>query len=691
MAKKESNLKKKLGTPKASSKSKEKINLSNIYLTYPGGFGDEKDLLTTYFCAKKISQLALDLITFEDLFDLKDWPVSKILQREVSKKRVKIIANKFIKGKDKVKYFPPIIVALLPRDESNLLNMYVSKEEENDYNISLNKLIFDNSTVKDLCDDDFEMYKSQDDISDAEGLIIKEINLNEFTFDILSWDKNKYYAIIIDGQHRFESLKEAAKDKASDIDNYKQEVVFIDASKKYFDLFKKKDIITPVKLFRKVFIDINRNPEPVSVSKQVIMDDMDTVSLFVQSLVNDEQDSEENYLLPQIIDWHATAEKFELPYLTSIIQVKDILLNEFMDGASISSFKELKDEPSVLKWYDMLKTRFVIDDAIKNYNKNPENVKVIPLSESFQEFKGDDSDTDDGSIEKIEMFYFDSNVLLIVQSQFEKIYRKGIVRFFNTYFPYKKAFDFYKLKNVFDKKDPIGKALIKTPDNRTDIEKSLIKTLKTDSQNDLGSKYEILLFVVGQKAIFRCYFKNLIKNITNKSEIASLEVTDSYILKSNSFFDFMAKNGIYLFGNSVSRDLLGYKDFIKLHYKSIWENYPSLAEDFWQDFLYFGKGINYNSIGIKAIASILDFLTENIDKNYEDIKFLPFSDLRKRMKKILDEKVKDGELDESDVDVLISGAIEAKNRFLLEKVLLKTPPKTEGRKPAKKLAVKKKK
>jgi hypothetical protein len=116
-----------------------------------------------------------------------------------------------------------------------------------------------------------------------------------------------------------------------------------------------------------------------------------------------------------------------------------------------------------------------------------------------------------------------------------------------------------------------------------------------------------------------------------------------------------------------------------------------LAEDFWQDFLYFGKGINYNSIGIKAIASILDFLAENIDKNYEDIKYLPFSDLRKRMKKILDEKVKDGELDESDVDVLISGAIEAKNRFLLEKVLLKTPPKTEGRKPAKKLAAKKKK
>jgi hypothetical protein len=677
--KKVSDLKKKLGASKESSKSKDKINLSNIYLTYPGGFGDDKDLLTTYFCAKKISQLALDLITFEDLFDLKDWPVSKILQREVSRKRVKIIANKFIKGKDKVKYFPPIIVALLPRDETDLLNKYITKDENKEYNSSLNKLIFDNSSVKELCSDDFQFYKDQEDISDAEGLIIKEMNIGDFTFDILCWDKSKYYAIIIDGQHRFESLKEAAKDKASDIDNYKQEVVFIDASKKYFDLYSKKDkIITPVKLFRKVFIDINRNPEPVSVSKQVIMDDMDTVSLFVQSLVNDEEYLEADFILPQIIDWHATAEKFELPYLTSIIQLKDILLNEFMDGASISSFKELKDKLSVRKWYEMLKTRFVIDEAIKNNNKNPDNIKVIPLSESFQEFNGDESDTDDGSVEKIEMFYFDSNILLIVQSQFQIIYRKGIVRFFNNYFPYKNAFDYYKSKNVFDKKEPIGKALIKTPDNRTEIEKSLIKTLKTESQNDLGAKYEILLLVVGQKAIFRCYFKHLIKNITNKSESGTLEVTDSYLLKSNKYFQFMFNHNIYLFGNSNSREKLGYKEYIKKRCKSACENYPSLADDFWQDFLYFGKVINYNSNGIKAISSVLDFLIENIDKNYEDIKPLPFTDLRKRMRKSLETRVEDGELDESDVEIetLINNGIDAKNKFLLEKILLKTPPKT---------------
>ena len=71
-----------------NSIDKSKLDISNVYEVYQGGFGNDPNTIPTYICSSTIKQLTEDLITFERLLKVKKWPVSKILQREVNKKRV---------------------------------------------------------------------------------------------------------------------------------------------------------------------------------------------------------------------------------------------------------------------------------------------------------------------------------------------------------------------------------------------------------------------------------------------------------------------------------------------------------------------------------------------------------------------------------------------------------------------------
>jgi len=648
------------------------INPSKLYFTYPGGFGPPSEFLTTFFCAKKIADLKDDLITFESLVDQKDWPVSKILQREIDKKRVKEIINKYILAKDKLKYFPPLTVALLPRDKDQILNKYIKKNPNSDYSSQFYKNLFDNNQeLRSFFENNYSEFEKFNDESKAEGLIIKRGQIHGMPFSILNWDNNKFHAVIIDGQHRFFSLVEASKQN-KDIDNFTQEVVFIDASSKYFDLSSKGGNITPVKLFRKVFIDINRTPAIVSTSKQIIMDDMDVVSLFVQAVVDDDQDSSDMFLPPQIIDWHTPAEKYELPYLTSIIQLKDILLNYFLDKASISSFNDLKSKDKVQNWYDTLQSRFLIDEAIEQYNLKKDNrITIDSLRKSVEVFvQSSGSAPTGGEIEFEDVFYYDTNVLSVAQSKFNEIYRNGFILFFKNIRPYKKALDWLTSEKVFDKDLVISKVLVKKKENlKHNEQKDILDPLKVKANSALNPEFEIFHFVVGQKALFNSYFKYLLKNLSNKDNESVSAVTKEYLNKANAVFDYLNSNEIYLFGNFESRAKMSYREYVKKSYKAQVDVYEPLANDFWDDFLYFDKNINYNSVGVKAISNTLDLLIECLGKTKSEYKSMPFPELKKRMKIRLEQKVTDGEFESESVKEYINMAVEAKNNFLRDRIL----------------------
>ena len=129
--------------------------------------------------------------------------------------------------------------------------MFPHKEfEENEYLNSALEKVFANSNFS-TDSESRETILASEKLSRAEGLfILKPFPVN---FQLFSWDKSKYFAIVIDGQHRFESLKKAAVDPASNYNLWKQDVIFIDGSSLSMSLHNNDYL--PINFFRKIFID----------------------------------------------------------------------------------------------------------------------------------------------------------------------------------------------------------------------------------------------------------------------------------------------------------------------------------------------------------------------------------------------------------------------------------------------------
>lgn len=601
--------KSKLKIGKSKKVKKESINLSETYEVYSGGFGikGHDDYIPTFICSRDVNSLKLDLITFEKLLKTKNWPISKILQREVNQERVKEIAKKYIEGNAPIKYFPPIVVALIPRNGDLLAEKFNEKKIGSDYEKSALTKIFDKSNLDKESRDDF--IKEAESVTESDGLFIKRV-YEDLNYNILSWDKSKFYAIIIDGQHRFEALKLASNDPSSDYNMYEQDVIFIDASNKGLSKTQKNKL-TPTEIFRRIFIDINRNPEQVSKSRQILMDDADVASIFVQAILDDDQDDQENYLMPELVDWHSNASKFELPYITSVLNLHSIFFSVLLSKNSINEISDLTSSKKVKSWNDRLNNYFLIDEYIDDNNE-----EIEKLSETYNRYKviWDHSD---------ELYEYDRRILKVVRKQFELIYRKSIVNYFNTLRPYSETITLLKKNKVFDRSSTINDSVLKSQKNLTTREHTVFSKLKGDLLLSLKSDYYLLLNVVGQKAMFQLYYQELcLGRGVSLTEEKHLEITKGFITKINAVFDLLVSQKIFLFGPKEKEKK--YCSFRNKNatYKAL-KKYRAVDTCFWDNFLYYGESIKYNSIGQRAIYKVLDLCYKCVGLDNDSIDKIP--------------------------------------------------------------------
>jgi hypothetical protein len=581
---------------------KSSLDMSNVYEVYQGGFGINPNTIPTYICSSTIKQLTEDLITFEKLLKVKKWPVSKILQREVNKKRVEEISRKFIQGSEKVKYFPPIVVALLPRNEDNMAEEY-KLVEENEYLNSAIEKIFANSNFS-TNSESRDLIISSEKISNAEGLfILKPFPVN---FQLFSWDKSKFFAIVIDGQHRFESLKKAAEDPTSNYNLWKQDVIFIDGSSLSMNL-QNNDYL-PINFFRKIFIDINKHPVQVSKAKQIIMDDNDVASLFVQSIVDDDQSEESKYLKPELIDWHTSASKHELPYLTSVLNLHSIFQEKLLNGKNLSSIADLVNPQKVKEWVDRLNDYFFVDETIES-----KKLQIKKLKDSLDEYK------DIWNDDEFELFNFDRQILSIAQNNFADIYRESFVKLFNEFRAYSLLISFLNDKNIFDRSNDLSDILLKSSENREKSEDILFNKLKRECDEYICPNYSIILSVVGQKSLIDIFYNYITSNrgaqITNERH---LQLTNEFLEEINNVFVLIENGSSKLFGKNETNT--HYTDFVKQNFTTLSVEYPGLSNTFWSEMLFYGTAIKYNTIGIRAITKTINYcLLCNKQSSIDDI------------------------------------------------------------------------
>ncbi|MDR6462675.1 DNA sulfur modification protein DndB [Chryseobacterium sediminis] len=179
-----------------------------------------------------------DILLVDDLKGDARWGMNKIIQRNISSKRVDEIKTEYLETQNRaIKFFPAITVVLLPKTSGEPIQQYKS---------------------------DFSFF---DNIS---GIIVeKGYEDDNYIHDYpinLKWDKNEISALVIDGQHRVSAIRNFYEDKnESSYNGTSIPVTFV--------IFKNDPQIDLIQATRALFIDVNNTPRLVSEEKLIFIDD----------------------------------------------------------------------------------------------------------------------------------------------------------------------------------------------------------------------------------------------------------------------------------------------------------------------------------------------------------------------------------------------------------------------------------
>lgn len=636
-----------------TKKSIEGEMFAEVYKVLKGGF-DIKGI-ETYIGSAKVGKLVKDIEVFERLTEDKSWPVSSIIQREIDNRRVKQISEEYIlKTSNNVKYFPPIIIAIVPKekDTDQISKKFEIQEEEDKTG---NEVIFKKGKYPDDLNSYFE---EAENLSRLEGFYVLDW-LEGSAHCALSWEKDKVYAIVIDGQHRLEALKYSIE-KESKVLNYNQDIVFLDLSKK-----ANIEDRSPAEAVRRIFIDINYNAKQVSNARRTLMDDKDLSSLIVQSLVNDDDingDRKEKFLKPQLVDWHSENLKHSFPQITGVLVLQQLIEDNLLDGYNLISLSDMRAPKKVEKFVNILKSKFKVDYIIENKVKY-QGIKKIGISYNSFKKRRDEiaSQGEDEDNKEYILFSMDYNVLNVARDFFDETYSKSIVAFFNNFYPYKEAIEILKENEVFNENDVRSRLIIKNPSklNKEQIRK--IKNISESMAEKLDDRFYLSYTVLGQKGFFKHYYKELSKYLVD------FELTEQNVLSFTK--DWLSRMETIIKNLSTTHFLADEQKFVlteKIQKECNIADKGLISSSFWQGIIYNNNNIVYNKQGVDGFVGVLNYLYKveykdgNLHLPDDDIwDAIPYS--RSRIKNKIKQEFVDYE--ESQIEDLTNNIWKAKLKF----------------------------
>jgi DGQHR domain-containing protein len=179
-----------------------------------------------------------DIYLVDDLRGDAKWSMNKIIQRNISSKRVSEITNEYLKNDTRlIKFFPAITVVLLPKSDGEPLRNY--ERDGSGFN-----------KIKGI----------KVDLKHNEDHFIEDLPVE------ISWDKNKISALVIDGQHRVSAIRKFYDSKSEE--SYIGKSIPVS-----FIIFHNTIEIDLIQATRALFIDVNNTPRLVSEEKLIFIDD----------------------------------------------------------------------------------------------------------------------------------------------------------------------------------------------------------------------------------------------------------------------------------------------------------------------------------------------------------------------------------------------------------------------------------
>ena len=244
----------------------------------PGVFGEFGSArgLQAFYLQSAIEPRDLDRISLiSDIPGSEEWPVRDLFQRDVDKERVTNSLLPYLQKQDKIKFFNPLTLTVLPMDENG---DSVSKEltllEENE---------FSNDTG-DWMSLERNPYFRMRWLS------------GHYEYAMLDWNDKRSRMVAIDGQHRLFALKcmkadqEAAESYAQFM-NWRIPVVIVS----FRVSADRKKPPTVLELVRNIFVYINTTASKVNREREILLSDESVNDVATQELLDY---SHSNDLLP---------------------------------------------------------------------------------------------------------------------------------------------------------------------------------------------------------------------------------------------------------------------------------------------------------------------------------------------------------------------------------------------------------
>ena len=250
------------------------------------GKGENADIL---FLETVITSAELDNIhLISNIPGSEKWDVKDLFQRDVDDERVTKDVIPYFKDQNKIKYFSPITLILLPTE-----NAKRDIIKEIDYIEPLIK--------KDASEGEVEItYENK-------GFYKLNLYNNIDPIATIEWNDKTCYLVAIDGQHRLSALKRWRKEPGSSFEDWKIPVVILNI----FKVDKTKKVASLLEIVRKTFVYINTKSERINRAREIMLNDESVNSIATQELIeyshkNDlkELDKRDNNIIPLIFyDW----------------------------------------------------------------------------------------------------------------------------------------------------------------------------------------------------------------------------------------------------------------------------------------------------------------------------------------------------------------------------------------------------
>jgi hypothetical protein len=371
-----------------------------------------------HYCQTSISVQNLweDVRLMSEMPGVEKWGFEALFQRMIKEDWVKQIKTQYISNRDRFKFFPPITLALLP---------CVNNLPQKDYG----------------CDAEFSFQpRDQGGFSaTVGGLEIGFPTVSTAGFPkfgepaLVRWDRTKFLALAIDGQHRISALREfiSRQDQNAPLSDIPATILIFDPK-----LPIDRDL---VQMTREIFIDINKNAKTVDDSRLILLDDRTfynglTRKLILQAYPDGENVSKVKYIKPE--------DDFDLEIVAGIPQ-------ELIDT---SAGRESADVTKLKPWqftsafilsraiqYSFFEDKFSAFEELvetKDFKEDSDDEMMRTIASRMREFREFEADDDVDGADK-DLLSFRPAITEKVVDRAHKIQANFLLGAFTAFLPYR--------------------------------------------------------------------------------------------------------------------------------------------------------------------------------------------------------------------------------------------------------------